>query len=1681
MADNIGNVNIALGIDKVKLEADLREVERELGRINDQFKNMGKGVSVKDQLTAKMNELRKAFDLLPMAQKNEKGLADVNSAANRLVQQFLKLRETQDKAGLSLDQYVKKLKSQGVGYDAAIGMGRDASSINQRKKAIEELTKVRNNLSTTDENYTKKLAVLNREIGRLAEANKKASDTGVSLQKQTVKFADAAAWASRKLVFYTSIYTLQRFAEKLAQVRGEFELQQKSLAAIIGNKEEADKIFARTVDLALQSPFKLRELVGYVRELSAYRIETEKLFDTTKMLADVSAGLGVDMGRLILAYGQVRSASVLRGQELRQFTEAGIPIIAELAKSFSELYGRVVKTDEVFEMVSKRMVSFEMVDEIFKRMTSSGGVFYNMQKIQSETLKGKISNLNDAFDIMYNKIGKDNEGVLKGVIDTFTAMLKNVDILIANFKALVLGLGIYKASVIATNLVNGKFKDTLIIGNGVLKAYTGSTYTAAYASMSFEKGMNLSSKANVLFQKTALLSKAALMGLKTAFMAFLPAAIIGVITEAVVLLIDYQKRVRELKDATDEANIAVLKSGKTIDDNIARLIQLSGANKDSTKAIAERSRIISEMTSINGDLGDSIADIYEKEKDQIKIIEKLNKLREEQNKFAQYQVFLNQQVLGSADGGTTTIKDDILELEKANNKLIVAQGNFNNEWILYEQTLRNAIKTGSLEGQKLNAERVKQIQDIVNSTKTAKEKFLEVYKLNYGRVDESLAESYREAYSNYKPGIFYDRFAKDAAEANAKVGKSIRRIARDNKAWITDQFGEISKLSQEQIKQINKSLEALYGKEYALQIRLWIGLPQQKPTEQLLTGWKFQAKKILGGLFNELVPADATLLSTLDDVSKKRDEAKSQLNNYNNALSKKNQLSKKEVSDLEESAKKLNAEISLYDQLLNRYGYVEKKSNGEKNIRKERVDNIEREIDVIKKAQEAYEKYLQVMSPEKAKKAAALAFNIDESKIGDVSDTIKAYEDIIKSLNKVGGKEAKEAIAKINDLIGGLKRDTEINIRLKGLETAQSEMDKLFKDYELTIEVGELTGFDVSGIIPEAVSFEQMIAKVNSKILELRASGGEKELELAKNLEDRVSDITINKKKETLEKLKGLIEQYGTKEEKIQLIQAQLTNKKEELAYINFLEDKLKIKNDYRKAVLQYEIKAGEESINLIKDEAVKSLEAYKALFSNIGDYTTSQLYGYLKQMKTAVSNARKTSDGKFEIKIGEEISTLSPEAYFNLLKQIYDKSDELAQKNPFKGFIEAINDIKTAKPEERLGKIAKALTTASYAFAQLSELSSSVGGLAEILGADQSTLDIINGVGETLAGLGKTSGGIAKIMQGDIIGGVSDFISGIAQSIKGIFTISDAKFKETIERNKEWLKDVERTYERLEKAKDKAFDLTGYAKGTQDMISNLKYQQAILRDSIQAMDSMKVKDKAQMKEYQQQIEDIEERIKELREEFYNEMRGTDLASAADEFATAWVEALLQGEDSMEAFSDKFDDMIKQMIIKQASLRVVSGIMKSLFDDIDLAIGEEGEINESEIKRINQMIPDIMRNLDNAMNAIIKPLMDAAGITNGNLGGGKSGLQLGIQSIQEETAGQLVALLNTMRYLMYKDSDRLASMELSLFSINSFMGDSLTEVRGIHSLIKEMRLWQQSITFAGHPQGGNGLKVFSNN
>jgi len=177
-----------------------------------------------------------------------------------------------------------------------------------------------------------------------------------------------------------SIYAVERFIGKLAEVTGMFELQHTSMNAILQDKVAGDKIFGQIKSLSVESPFRFKDLISYTKQLAAFSIPTNELYVTMKNLADVSAGLGVDMGRITLAFGQVRAASVLRGQELRQFTEAGIPLVAELAKKFTELEGRTVSAGEVFTKISKRMVSFGMVKDIFDDMTSAGGKFYKMQE-----------------------------------------------------------------------------------------------------------------------------------------------------------------------------------------------------------------------------------------------------------------------------------------------------------------------------------------------------------------------------------------------------------------------------------------------------------------------------------------------------------------------------------------------------------------------------------------------------------------------------------------------------------------------------------------------------------------------------------------------------------------------------------------------------------------------------------------------------------------------------------------------------------------------------------------------------------------------------------------------------------------------------------------------------------------------------------------------------------------------------------------------------------------------------------------------------------------------------------------------------------------------------------------------------------------------------------------------------
>ncbi len=259
-----------------------------------------------------------------------------------------------------------------------------------------------------------------------------------------------------------SIYTLERFVRGLYTIGGEFQKQHIALTSILGDSMKAETIFNRIKDLAVVSPFQFKELASYTKQLSAYSIPYEELYDTTKRLADISAGVGVDMGRIILAYGQVRSAAFLRGQELRQFTEAGIPLVDELAKRFTILENKVVSAGDVFDKISRKEVSFGMVKDVLWELTDEGGKFYNMQEALAESLAGKWSNLQDAWDVMMADIAESNSGVLSDSLDLLTKLMNHWEDFAKVFIPIITSYGTYKTVALLASSVNLKLIKTFI-------------------------------------------------------------------------------------------------------------------------------------------------------------------------------------------------------------------------------------------------------------------------------------------------------------------------------------------------------------------------------------------------------------------------------------------------------------------------------------------------------------------------------------------------------------------------------------------------------------------------------------------------------------------------------------------------------------------------------------------------------------------------------------------------------------------------------------------------------------------------------------------------------------------------------------------------------------------------------------------------------------------------------------------------------------------------------------------------------------------------------------------------------------------------------------------------------------------------------------------------------------------
>lgn len=462
-SDNSLNAALDAQSQKVlKLHADIQKLDQQFAQLN----ATGKAYNQDGSFTAQANTLLQ--QRIALTKQLEQEAITGQQAQIKLEQQ---LREEKRQTEQAAKNAAKEAERQAKAEAAARKQAQDAANAenkarqeayNARRRQGQETQRILNKEAKSIADITAKLQIqqqrlqsanigsakfnkIAEEVRRLTadleKANQKMREltgqtqSGAARQSAAVKqvtneFKHQDGYVSRlikRLAVYASFSAVGNFLTNVREVTAQFELQRVSLGAILQDANKGAQIFSQIKQFALKSPISILDLTKYTKQLAAYKIGYDELFDTTKRLADISVGLGVDFQRIVLLYGQVRTTGYLRASEVRQATEAGIPLVEEIAAKLTKANGELVTAADVMDMISKRAISFDMVKDVFTDMTSAGGTFYNMQEKQGNTLYGLWAKLGDAASVMYEQIGNTgvvNEG-MKEAIQMLTELMRN--------------------------------------------------------------------------------------------------------------------------------------------------------------------------------------------------------------------------------------------------------------------------------------------------------------------------------------------------------------------------------------------------------------------------------------------------------------------------------------------------------------------------------------------------------------------------------------------------------------------------------------------------------------------------------------------------------------------------------------------------------------------------------------------------------------------------------------------------------------------------------------------------------------------------------------------------------------------------------------------------------------------------------------------------------------------------------------------------------------------------------------------------------------------------------------------------------------------------------------------------------------------------------------------------------
>lgn len=1574
--------------------------------------------------------------------------------------------------------------------------GAGSGSINEINSRLKELVKQWNNLTeaqritnkTTGE-YTAEAKKILAEYTRLrgasesyAQSLKQIDSAAKKAAKQQEKLAEAAYRGSnafknqdgyvsrlvKRLAVYASFQYTSQFLTNIREVTAQFELQRISLGAIIQDQQKANQIFAEIKSFALTSPLKILDLTKYTKQVAAYGFETEKLFDTTKMLADISVGLGVDFGRTVLAYSQVFTTGFLRASEARQMTEQGIPIVDKLAKKLTELNGRIYTAAEVMDMMSKRAISFELVEQVFKDMTSAGGEFYNMQVKQSQTLFGMWSKLGDAAAIMYDQIGNTssiNAG-MKLAIRSIESMMRNWKTTARVLDSVAVAMTVYIVGLKNAAVASKALTSAVALENLAHQQQIIRTPKIVAGIIGINNAKKISTLLTGLHTK-AVLSEAAATNVLTKGFWKLTAAMLANpwvaaaagVALVVTALFHFIGNTETAAERAEKLNNSVA-SLKNLEDTTKPLIDTYNELINKTERTAEEQKKLSEVThelakqypgaiTAIGNFGeevelaaDKLNQLYQAEK-QARMENTRHELQETEKqiasteaKIAQLQKYLSEGKMWSGGGGTGGGGGAMVAMSDEEKGRILAQ---------IDELRYGTDGQSGLFGLQQSAEAARRALGLIPSEAAqAVEKFgawkktFTTFRQQVGDVrvqlfDDStiaqfgsLEEALKKTAEEYKENIalvkVYDEVLKSTtltAEERAKI---------EGERAEADAMATLAKKALDYYNTLPTAFDK--GK----------GGRQSDPRLQTL---------------QEIANKMAEVNKEYDELLKKEGQTK--------ALADTQKLFASSFEQMKATAKKYGFKLPAFE--------VPQTIEDVQKWYKAIMDNIKRLK--LKNA----DKVLIELGFKSDKAAIDRQQKDIEKQIKELSDRISrtktAKEFYEKILGQTGNKDMAARLATSIFGENGEKLNKEIAERMrKMVEGTSATLPDFVFNADMSVNTKALRGWveankaALGDVAKELTKFADESEKDTAKMVEgwLKATEkaktyGDKLADVYRTTATEISRIEAEMTKGNLGREEGteLIAGYRRKEAE-EVAKLQYEAFKDSPMYVQMFDDL-----DHASTRMLENMKSRLESMqgawkNLdptqlkemhgrLKeiDEQLAKRNPFKALADGLREYTRLRTKGDSRGNKSAAgADADVARTTEAYLKAEQELAKL--------------KSKSGATEAELAGAAQMVTYTKQQKEEAEKAaanwlKVRNAIGLSSTELMKMLEwggdIAKAVADISEVMGADAEDVQYWNDIASAL---GDVSAAIQDIitsaMSGNVVGVISSVLTAVPKlfvGFSGLFSASKVRrANKEIKRQEQLLKQLEYTYSRLGKAAEKVFGA--------DFVANQRQQERILRAQQQAYMKQyeaekskgKKADEDKMQEFLDKAREVGDEIADMHGRIAEKLLGTDLTSAARDFAQAWLDAYKEFGNTADAMSKKFREMIENMVVESLLARVMERALRPAFDMVD-SMGDADFYSEDFWKRLMHTAEQGAQDADHGA-AVIMAWVEKMGLNLRELGGEMTGISRDIATASEESVNGLAAGITTQNY---------------------YIAQQLAEIQRIRALVEA--------GLGGSPAAGNGL------